>query len=109
MAEICPTMKDLLLDDNGDIQFDDNGELITGDATNQNQQLILIANKGEWKEFPELGVGIVEMLSNENYNEIMIEAKKNLEYDGMEVNNIRFTENGKLMVDAKYKNNGKKS
>lgn len=102
-------MTDLILDENGDIQFDENGELVIGNATNQNQKLILISNKGEWKEFPELGVGIEQMLSNENYNEVLIEAKKNLEYDGMEVKNIRFTETGKLMVDAKYKNNGKKS
>lgn len=102
-------MTDLILDDDGDIQFDDNGELVLGDATNQNQKLILISNKGEWKEFPELGVGIEQMLSNENYNEVLIDAKKNLEYDGMEVKNIRFTEMGKLMVDAKYKSNGKKN
>jgi len=50
-------MNDILLDRNGDLNFK-NGDLEIGYSDNQHQEHILIANKGEYREFPELGVGI---------------------------------------------------
>lgn len=96
-------MQDILTDDNQDLLIA-NGDFVIGDSENQQQHFILLANKGEFKEFPEVGVGIVQMLNNEQYTELMIEAKKNLEYDGMQIENIRFKEDGKLLIDGKYKN-----
>lgn len=95
-------MTDILLDKDNDLLFE-NGDLAVGFSDNQNQHLILMANQGEYKEFPALGVGIVEMLSNEDPDSVLIRAKRHLEYDGMKVRNIRFERNGKLIVDAKYK------
>lgn len=95
-------MKDILLDDNGDLLIQD-GDFVIGDADNQHQLDIITATKGEFKEFPEIGVGISEMLSDDDFIEFLIEAKKNLEYDGMIINNIEFTTEGKLNVDGKYK------
>lgn len=43
------------------------------------------------------------MLSDDDFVEFLIEAKKNLEYDGMSINNIEFTGDGKLNIDGKYK------
>jgi hypothetical protein len=42
------------------------------------------------------------MLADDDFVEFLIEAKKNLEYDGMTINNIAFTADGKLNVDGKY-------
>lgn len=95
-------MKDLLLDENGDLLIKD-GDFVIGESDNQHQLDILLAEKGEFKEFPELGVGIQEMLSDDEFVEFLIEAKKNLEYDGMDINNIEFTKDGKLKIDGKYK------
>ena len=67
------------------------------------QEHILIANKGEYREFPELGVGIEQILDDDDYISVLIEAKKNLEYDGMKINNIKFEENGNLNIDGYYK------
>ncbi len=80
-----------------------NGDFAIGESTSQHTKHILIANKGEYKQFPELGAGIENMLNSEDAMDFLIEAKKNLEYDGMAVKNISFTGEGKLNVDAKYK------
>lgn len=97
-------MKDFILDENGDIAFK-NGHLVIGDSDIQNQKLILSSHKGDFKEWPEIGVGIDQMMEDDEIDHWLIEAKKNLEYDGMKVRNISFTEDGKLNVDANYKTN----
>lgn len=98
-------MNDLLLDENGDLSIK-NGDFEIGFSDNQHQEHILIANKGEYKEFPELGVGIAAMLGDDDYTDMLIEIKKNLEYDGMKIKNVKFDENGNLDIDGYYKNNG---
>ncbi|NHN26766.1 oxidase [Flavobacterium jejuense] len=95
-------MIDILLDSNGDLDFS-NGDLNTGLSDNQHQEHILLANKGEFKEFPELGVGLEGMLNDDDYTSFLIDIKKNLEYDGMKINNVKFEENGNLTIDGYYK------
>lgn len=102
LKEICEiniTMKDILFNDDIEIK---NGDFAIGESDNQHVKHILLASKGEYKFSPELGVGIDRMLATEEPMEFLIEAKKNLEYDGMKVKNISFTENGTINVDAKY-------
>lgn len=98
-------MKDILLDENNDLLIKD-GDFVIGESDNEHIKSILIANKGEWKEFPELGVGMEELLNDDAYNQFLIDAKNNLEYDGMLVKNVGFTDEGTLNIDAKYKTNG---
>jgi hypothetical protein len=98
-------MNDILLDTDGDLSIK-NGDFDIGFSDNQHQEHILLANKGEYKEFPELGVGIAAMLGDDDYTDMLIEIKKNLEYDGMKIKNVRFDENGNLDIDGYYKNNG---
>lgn len=80
-----------------------NGDFAVLESDNQHTEHILVANKGEYKAAPELGVGISQMLNTEEITEFLIEAKKNLQYDGQTVNDIRFTAEEKLIVDSKYK------
>lgn len=94
-------MNDLLTDKNGDVSFA-NGDFAIGFSDNLHQEHILLANKGEFKEFPEIGVGIHAMLSDDDYTDILIESKKNLEYDGMQIKNIKFDNNGNLDIDGNY-------
>lgn len=79
-----------------------NGDFHLGNSDNQHTQHLLIADKGEYKANPELGAGITHMLNTEDPMDFLIEAKKNLQYDGMKVQNIAFTENGKLDINATY-------
>ena len=92
-------MIDILIDE--DLEFED-GDFAIGISDKQHIKHILKAFKGEFKEFPELGVGIEQMINDDNYMDILIEAKKNLQYDGVEVKNIKFTNEGKLNVDGGY-------
>lgn len=93
-------MKDILIDD--DLVFED-GDFAIGLSDKQHIKHILTAFKGEFKAHPEIGANLEEMLSDDRYMEFLIEAKKNLQYDGVEVRNISFNENGKLIVDGEYK------
>lgn len=95
-------MTDLLLDSSGDISFK-NGDLDIGFSDNQHQEHILLANKGEFREFPEIGVGITAMISDDDYTDMLIEIKKNLQYDGMKINNVKMDNDGKLDIDGYYK------
>lgn len=80
----------------------ENGDFVIGESNNQHIETILTANKGEFKKNPELGAGIVKMLNDDTVTDFLIEAKKNLEYDGMKVKDIAFTEQSTLNIDAKY-------
>jgi len=97
-------MKDLLLDQNNDLMIT-NGDLTIGDSDKQHQKLILSSYKGEWKANPELGAAVQDMLSDDNFSKYIIEAKKQLEYDGMRIDDIRL-ERDQLIIDGKYKQNG---
>lgn len=99
-VKVYGKMKDFIFNQDLEVK---NGDFSIGESTSQHTKHILIANKGEYKHYPELGAGIESMLNSEDAMDFLIEAKKNLEYDGMTVNNISFTEEGKLNVDAKYK------
>ena len=95
-------MTDILLDDDDDLIFSD-GDFAIGPSDQQHQKHILIANKGEYKAHPEVGVGIIDMLNNDAYTETLIETKKQLQYDGMLIKNVSYNEQGKLIIDGHYK------
>ena len=95
-------MTDILVDANDDIIIA-NGDFVLGRSDEQHQKHILIAHKGEYKEHPEVGVGIADMLNDDAYTEALIETKKQLQYDGMLINNVSYNEAGKLIIDGNYK------
>lgn len=99
-------MKDLKLDENGDIMFDANGELVTIDnAKDQNQKLLLFTHPGDWKEHPTVGIGLWDYLlgENEDIDELRQTIQSQFEEDGMEVENLDISEDFKLNVEANYK------
>lgn len=75
--------------------------LTIGNVTAQNQQLIIAMVKGELKEHPLVGVGIINYLNDENATGMLLEIKKQLKSDGMTVNNVAYS-NGELTVEAAY-------
>lgn len=97
-------MKDVLIDEDNDIVIS-NGDFAIGDSDIKHQEHILIANKGEFKEFPEIGVGIIEALNSDDIRGVLDNVKRNFQYDGMYVNNITY-DGEKLVTDAKYRDNG---
>ena len=98
-------MKDILIDNNNDLRLSTDGDFEVGYSDNQQQKAILTTEKGEWKEHPEVGVGIAQILADDLYTEALIEIKKQLEYDGMQINDVALQEGGKLLIDGTYNSN----
>ncbi|RTL47463.1 MAG: hypothetical protein EKK39_14255 [Sphingobacteriales bacterium] len=93
-------MNDILLDNNLDIAIQ-NGDFVVGECTQQNQQLLLMAGKGTFKEFPTTGVGLNDFIESEDTVGLLREVKAQFSADGMTVNSLGFN-NSKLVVDAHY-------
>lgn len=77
--------------------------LKVGTTTFQNQALILQASKGEFKEFPTLGVGISDILGDNEATGWKREIALQLKADGMKVETVELDwKNNKLTIDAEY-------
>lgn len=74
------------------------GTLQIGDTTEQNAQVIITAERGEFKEYPQLGVGLSQFLKSVGREREMIRAIKiQLALDGIKSPEISFNQ-GKLQV-----------
>lgn len=93
-------MKDLLLDENFDLVFE-NGDLVIGESSEQHQNLLLLTKKGDWKENPTIGVGINGVLKDDAESDITSIIRVEFQKDGMKVNGIFLTEN-EIRIDANY-------
>lgn len=104
--------KGILLDpETGDLQISTGRDalgiigqgLVIGNTTYQNQAVILQALKGELKEYPVMGVGISDMVCDNEATGWKREIALQLELDGMAVNDVEIDlNNSKLTIDAEY-------
>lgn len=94
-------MRDLLLDENDDLSFGQ-GDLGNGISDPQNKKLLLVSDKGDWKEHPTVCVGAERWLKDDDPQGLLGEIKKEFERDGMTVIKLELTEDGKLTEDAHY-------
>lgn len=107
-----PKALDILIDPNtGDLQVDTEHDALgliaqgleVGDTTYQNQAIILQSVKGEFKEYPTLGVGIADMVNDHETTGWMREIALQLEADGLRVKSVEIDIfNNKLAIDASY-------
>ena len=78
-------MTDIMLDDNLDLLIV-NGDFVLDDADQQIQELLLIANQGDFRESPLTGVGIVKYLKSRLSPATVDALKKKIklqwQYDG---------------------------
>lgn len=93
-------IQDILLDDNLDIQLRD-GDFAVGEATKQSQTLLLLTNKGEWKQSPARGVGVVNFLETADNAALAREIRSDFTADGMKVLGIKL-DGTTLDVEAYY-------
>ncbi|MCW3467644.1 hypothetical protein [Chitinophaga nivalis] len=96
-------MKDILLNKETDLDIAA-GDLVTGSSELQQQELLLINNKGTIKEFPATGIDAYGYLQDNNTTELLYEIRRQFLADGMEVVKIDITGNGQLNIDANYGN-----
>lgn len=93
-------MKDFLIDMTAGNLFE-NGDIKTGESDRQNQHLLMVCEKGSFKEFPATCVGAATFLEGEDPAAFVREIRTQFTGDGMTVNKILF-EGNKLKVDANY-------
>jgi hypothetical protein len=92
----------ILLDETGDVMIH-NGAMVVGDVSLQNQYMILVAQKGEFKEHPTLGVGISDMLGDDDVLEWKKQIREEFAKDDLRVGKIDLDlQTGKIEIDAKY-------
>lgn len=93
-------MKGIILNDDLTIKIV-NGSMVIDDTTSQNQKLLLIAEKTDFKYRPMRGVGARRFLESKNPDELAREIRTEFIADGMTVATIKIDENI-LNVDAQY-------
>jgi hypothetical protein len=94
-------MNDYLLDAvTNDLQIV-NGDFVIGDATLQNQKQLLFASPGAYKQYPTVGVDIMNFLKDENSSDLLRAIRQQFINDGMTVNNLAYS-NGQVNVNAVY-------
>ncbi|WP_306353714.1 hypothetical protein [Flavobacterium sp. '19STA2R22 D10 B1'] len=79
-----------------------NGDFVISESTYQNQKLLIIGDKGEWKENPMRGVGAKRYLETSSPDELARELRLEFIADGMIINKIEIKKNLEIQVDAYY-------
>jgi len=96
-------MLDLLLEDTGDLAIV-NGDFVMGESTAQHQQLLMVAQRGQFKENPDRAVGIEDFINSNDIDGMLAEIRNQFTKDGMTVNQLNYDEqSGNLNYDAPYK------
>ena len=93
--------KDYLLDDDFDLKIA-NGDFVVGESTAQHQQLLLLLEKGELRQYPRTGVGIKNFLNDDNLGDLYQEIHKQFKADGLNIEKLKIYNDGRVDVDAKY-------
>lgn len=92
-------MKGILIDNETNDIVLENGTLKTGVTDEQNAQLIILAEKGEFKEHPQLGVGISQFLKSTGREKELLRAiRVQLALDGIKPQTIDYND-GKLNIE----------
>jgi hypothetical protein len=68
-----------------------NGSLLIGSTDEQNMELNIIANKGEFKEFPLLGCEISKEMKGTVTEEFLRKMQISLEMDGYSIKDVAAT------------------
>lgn len=101
--------KGIVIGEDGDLKIqikrDENGKIISGmviDETDyQNVDFLVIANKGEFKEYPTLGVGVEKFLkSTGKQKELRREIAVQLETDGYKTRDVKVSNTGIIEINV---------
>lgn len=95
---------DLKIDPKRDVDGKIISGLVLGNTLEQNKALILLAQPGDFKFRPDLGVGIEDLLLSENYLEFRHRIREHLAKDGMRVEVLELYKNKPVKIEANYDN-----
>ena len=97
---------DILTDQDFDLLEDPvTNDFVEGESTRQHQALLIVCAKGSFKENPASCVDSFMFLEDDsnNANDLLREVKKQFLADGMVINNLTTTTDGKIQIDATYR------
>jgi hypothetical protein len=85
---------------------DSNGKiiqgLVVGNTLNQNQALILVANPGEFKFYPTLGIAIDELILDDDYLRFRNRIREHFLKDKLKVKFLELSQGKPLKISASY-------
>ncbi|MBR1644324.1 MAG: hypothetical protein IJ684_03010 [Bacteroidales bacterium] len=87
----------LIWDENGVDLGVSGGSLTVGDTQAQEEYLVLMSQKGEWKEHPMVGVGIGDMVNDEDLRYWKREIMEGLQRVGIKIKGVSL-KNGQLEI-----------
>lgn len=95
--------QDILLDNTHELLIT-NGDLVLGESDQQHIDLLLLTEKGEWKQSALTGIGIRRYAKTrfglKERTELAKTINLQLEYDGYANKKAQINENGKITIDA---------
>ncbi len=91
---------DIALGDDGDLLIA-GGDLLIAESTHQHQRLLLLTNKGEWKQKPLAGVGTLHYVERQDDGNLAREIQTQFCQDGMQVDKITI-DFPDLNIEARY-------
>lgn len=92
---------DVLFNPDGDLDVS-SGDIRYGESTAQHQRDLLIAGRGDYKEYPAVGVGTVRFLNDNLPEDYLREVSKAFQGDGMTVERISYDEDMNIVTEAYY-------
>lgn len=103
--------KGILINDNFELQLsikrDAEGKILSGmtigNVLYQNQALILLFNAGEVKMKPAVGVGINDIVNDNDLLGWRRKIRQQMELDGQKVTKVTLSQNQNIEIDAKYR------
>lgn len=64
------------------------GSITVGDTSMQEEALVLLTQRGEWKEYPLIGVGLADMVGDEDVRYWKREITENLARVGIRIKGV---------------------
>ena len=94
--------KDIMLDDDNELIIN-NGDFEVKHSDGQHVKLILLSEKGAWRQQPFVGIGIRKLMNTKlgglDRGLLQKRIASQLEYDSYAVKNIALLTEGKLSID----------
>lgn len=94
-------VQDYLLDTDFDLRIEA-GDFVVGESTTQHQDLLMLLEKGELRQYPKTGVGVRTYLNDDSLGDIYQEIQRQFENDGMTVSKLVINSDGKIELVANY-------
>ncbi len=76
--------------------------LVVGDTLEQNKAFILLAQPGDFKFMPTLGVGIEDMILDDDLLAFRHKIRQNFALDGLKITDLDLYHTGRIKIEAHY-------